>query len=96
METITAQEDIEAFVSALNLEDWTLNELPDGAAEIGSFGLSQEGTVKLGQAQTDGTRYDIGTLTLYDGPYIDFEIAGLHTTFTVSEETADGLRDYFE
>ncbi len=96
IDTITDTEEIEDFVSALNLDQWELKTLPDEAAEIGSFGFAQEETIKLGQTDTDGTLYDIATITLYNGSYISFEIGGLDMAFEVSEETADYLNGYFE
>ena len=95
IDTITDTEEIEDFVSALNLDQWELKTLPDEAAEIGSFGFAQEETIKLGQTDTDGTLYDIATITLYNGSYISFEIGGLDMAFEVSEETADYLNGYF-
>ncbi len=88
--------EIEDFVSALDLDQWELKTLPDEASEIGSFGLAQEETIKLGQTDTDGTLYDIATITLYNGAYISFEIGGFDMTFEVSEDTADYLNGYFE
>lgn len=96
VDTITDTEKIEDFVSALNLDQWELKTLPDNAAEIGSFNLAQEETIKLGQTDTDGTLYDIATITLYNGAYISFEIGGFDMTFEVSEDTADYLNGYFE
>ena len=96
IDTITDTEEIKNFVSALNLDQWELITLPDEAAIIGSFGLAQEKTIKLGQTDTDGTLYDIATITLYNGDYISFEIGGLDMTFEVSEDTADYLNGYFE
>ena len=96
IDTITDTEEIKNFVSALNLDQWELKTLPDEAAIIGSFGLAQEKTIKLGQTDTDGTLYDIATITLYNGDYISFEIGGLDMAFEVSEETADYLNGYFE
>lgn len=96
IDTITDTEEIKNFVSALNLDQWELKTLPDEAAIIGSFGLAQEKTIKLGQTDTDGTLYDIATITLYNGDYISFEIDGLDMTFEVSEDTADYLNGYFE
>ena len=96
IDTITNTEEIEDFVSALNLDQWELKTLPDEASEIGSFGLAQEETIKLGQTDTDGTLYDIATITLYNGAYISFEIGGFDMTFEVSEDTADYLNGYFE
>ena len=96
IETITSKEDIEAFVTALGIDEWTLKALPDGAAEVGSFDLSQEATIPLGQTDTDGTLYDIADITLYDNSYIDFKIGGLDMSFEVSQDTSDYLNGYFE
>ena len=92
----TNTEEIKDFVSALNLDQWELKTLPDKASEIGSFGLAQEETIKLGQTDTDGTLFDIAAITLYSGNVIGFDIGGLDMTFEVSEDTADCLNGYFE
>ena len=94
--TITDTEEIEEFVSALNLDQWELKMLPDEASEIGSFGLAEEETIKLGQPDSNGILYDIATITLYSGDYISFEIGGLDMTFEVSADTAEYLNGYFE
>lgn len=96
IDVITGTEEIEAFILKLNLDKWDLKPLPDEASEIGSFGLAQEETIKLGQTDTDGTLYDIATITLYTGTYINFETGGLDMTFEVSEATTDYLKGYFE
>ncbi len=96
IDTITDTKEIEDFVSALNIDQWELKTLPDETSEIGSFELAQEETIKLGQTDTEGTLYDIATITLYTGTYIRFEIGGFDMTFEVSEDTADYLNEYFE
>ena len=96
IDTITDTEEIKEFVSALNLDQWELKTLPDEASEIGSFGLAQEETIKLGQTDTDETLYDIAAITLYSGNVIGFDIGGLDMTFEVSEDTAAYLNGYFE
>ena len=96
IDTITDTDEIKDFASALNLDQWELKTLPDEASEIGSFGLAQEETIKLGQTDTDGTLYDIAAITLYSGNVIGFDIGGLDMTFEVSEDTADYLNGYFE
>ena len=95
---ISSGEDIEAFVSGMDIESWKLAKLPEGAVEVGTFGLSQEKTIKLGQTDTDGTLYDVATITLYEEPYIAVEIVGvdMDMTFQVSEGAADHLKGYFE
>ena len=95
-DTITDPEEISNFVSALDLDQWKLKSLPDEAVPVGSFGLAQEETVKLGQADTDGTLYDVATITLYDGAYISLEMGGFDLTFEVSGDTADFLNGYFQ
>ena len=99
IETITDAKVIENFVSALNVDQWELKPLPDEASEIGTFELAQEKTITLGQTDTDGTLYDVATITLYSGSYIGIEICGLDgldMTFAVSEDTADYLNGYFK
>lgn len=95
-ETITDPEEISNFVSALDLDQWELKSLPDEAVPVGSFGLAQEETVKLGQADTDGTLYDIATITLYDGAYISLKMGGFDLAFEVSGDTAHFLNGYFQ
>ncbi len=94
--TITDAQEIQDFVSALHLDQWELKPLPEKPSQIGSFGLAQEETIKLGQTDTDGTLYDIAAITLYDGAYIGFEVEGLNMTFQVNEDTANYLSGYFE
>ena len=93
---ITDTKEIKDFVLALDLDQWKLKVLPDEAAAIGSFGFAKEETVKLGQAGTGGTLYDIAAITLYEGNYIRFEIGGFDMTFEVGKDTADFLSGYFE
>ena len=99
IETITDAKEIEDFVAALNVDQWELTTLPDEAYEIGAFGLAQEKTIKLGQTDTDGTLYDVATITLYNDSYIGITICGLDgldMTFAVSEDTANYLKGYFK
>lgn len=95
-ETITDPEEISNFVLALDLDRWKLKSLPDEAVPVGSFGLAQEETVKLGQVDTDGALYDIATITLYDGAYISLEMGSFDLAFEVSGDTADFLNGYFQ
>lgn len=73
--------------------------MPDEASKTGTFGLAQGKTIKLGQTDTDGTLYDVATITLYAGSYIGIKIYGLDDldmVFAVSEDTANYLNGYFE
>lgn len=95
IDTITDTEEIENFVSALHVDQWELGTLPDKASEIGTFGLAQEKTIRLGQTDADGTLHDVATITLYDGGYIRVEMDGFDMTFAVSKDTAEYLNGYF-
>lgn len=95
IDTVTDPDEIADFISALDMEGWTLAELPEDAREVGAFGMAQEKTVRLGQTEADGTLYDIGTITLYGGAYVELTIGDLNMTFAVGEETADYLSGYF-
>lgn len=96
IKTVTATRDIEAFVSALDLDSWKLKSLPDNPAVIGSFHLAQEETLRQGQSDNDGELYEVAVITLYDGSLLRFELRGLDMSFEVSETAADYLREYFE
>lgn len=94
-ETITAKDDIDDFVLALEIENWELKSLPDTASEVGSFDFSQEQTIKFRQTDHDGTLSHIATIMVYDNSYICLEFCGLDMTFEGSD-TADYLMEYFE
>lgn len=96
IQTLAGKEEIEAFMAAMDMEKWELGKLPKGAEEIGSFGLSQEETVKFGQTETDGELYDVCKISVYDASYVKFEAAGLDMVFEISEDAADYLQGFFE
>ncbi|WP_286082637.1 hypothetical protein [Parablautia intestinalis] len=96
IQTITGKEGIGDFMLALDMDKWELGKLPSSIEEIGSFGLSQEETVKLGQTEADGELYDVCKISVYDTSYVKFEVTGLDMVFEISEDTADYLQGYFE
>lgn len=96
IQTLTGKEDIRDFTMALDIDKWELGKLPSGAEEIGSFGLSQEETVKFGQTGTDGELYDVCKISVYDDSYVKFEIAGLKMVFEISKDAAEYLQGHFE
>ena len=92
---LTGTDEIEDFVCALRIDDWEPGKLPAGIGRTGTFALSQEATMRLGQKGTDGMMYDIGKITAYDGPWVSFEVLGVSMTFAVPEATAAYLNGYF-
>jgi hypothetical protein len=96
LKTITEKEDIDAFVEALKLEQWTLQAIPKEAEKIGAFRLSQETTVHFGQTSAGQTMQEICTLTLYSGSRVDLEFLGIHLNFSIGLDPGEYLTSYFE
>ena len=80
IDTITDTKEIEDFVSALNLDQWELKRCQMKRLKSVLL-ISTRGNNQTGQTDTDGTLYDIATITLYNGAYISFEIGGFDMTF---------------
>lgn len=96
LETITSKEEIENFITALDMEKWEYDSLPENAHQSGLFVFSQEETLKAGQTVTDGKLYDTCKIYTYqDCPYISFEIAEMNMNFKVTDSTKEYLNAYF-
>ena len=97
VETLTSKEEIENFITALDMEKWEYSSLPENAHQSGSFVFLQEETLKAGQTATDGQLYDTCKLYIYqDCPYISFEISEMSIDFKVSDSTKEYLDAYFD
>lgn len=96
--TITAQADIDAFVQALDVDHWQIAALPDDVSEVGTFRIAQQGTIHFGQTESGGPLDDVATLTLYEDSYVRAALCDpeLTMTFTVGEDAAQYMSDYFE
>lgn len=90
-QTLTTTTDIEAFVTALDIEHWTLAEIPTNATCHATFGFSQEKTIHFGENASDGQLYDIGTLTLFDAPYLRMNMLGFTFDFTIPDAAYNTL-----
>lgn len=95
IETITAKEDINDFVLALEIEKWESKSLPKKGSKVGSFDFSQEQTIKFGESSHKERFSHIATITVYDSSYICLDFGGFDMAFKVSPDTADYLNRYF-
>lgn len=95
LETITDKAAIEAFVTDLCIDGWSLSELPEDAVRVGSFGLSQKETIHPGETASDAERYDVGIITVYEGPYLSVSLLGFDFVFTIPDDAHQMLMDYF-
>lgn len=96
VETLTESKDIASFITALDMEHWELETLPQTAELVGTFSFSQEETIKFGESATDGELHYICEIECYEEiPYITLKFTSLKMTFKVSDETAKYLTEYF-
>ena len=94
-QAITGEAELEAFVAGLELEQWQLADLPEGAAVSGAFRLTQLEAQKLGQRAEDRQRLEICTLRAYEGlPCLTVEAAGLQLHFQIPPEAQAHLAQY--
>ena len=91
LQTITSNADIEAFVTALDIDHWSLADIPQDAKHLATFGLSQEKTIHFGEKANDGQLYDVGTLSLFDAPYLRMTILGFTFDFSIPDAAYDYL-----
>ncbi len=85
------EEDIEAFVDAVNVEGWTFAEPPEGLTEAGSITLWQTETVTalIGEKEVN----EICTFLIYrEGDYLTIEVGPVDLPFSIPRQTADYLR----
>ena len=89
--SITDSEEIEEFVSALEMDSWSPAAIPQDAALLCTAEFYQEKTVKLGQTQPEG--WDLVLrLELYEGGVIAVEL--LSTTMAL--ELTPSAAEYLE
>ena len=63
--TLTTDEELDALLDGLRLEDWTLAQLPQGAVSEGTIVFRQLETLKLGQRWEDRAMVEAARLTVY-------------------------------
>lgn len=84
--TLTAEDELGAFLDGLRLEDWTLARLPEGAVPEGTFVFRQLETLKLGQRWEDRAMVEAARLTVYDqGAYGVLLCGGVSLCFGLPE-----------
>lgn len=62
---------------------------------VGSFGLSQKETIHPGETASDAERYDVGIITVYEGPYLSVSLLGFDFVFTIPDDAHQMLMGYF-
>lgn len=90
---LEGEEEIDAFISAVNVEGWRFAEVPEGLKTAGSFTLWQRETVTAFIGSTETETNEICTLRIYeDGDYLTIETGLIDVPFAIPQSTADYLR----
>ncbi|MDE7053942.1 MAG: hypothetical protein K2O84_03895 [Oscillospiraceae bacterium] len=92
---LDTEADIDAFVDAINIDEWKLAELPEGLEKQGSFALWQNETVKAFIGKGETRSLEVCTFIIYDQDYltIDTGVMDIVFTFKLSESAAAYLRE---
>ena len=88
--SITDSEEIEEFVSALEMDSWSPAAIPQDAALLCTAEFYQEKTVKLGQTQPEG--WDLVLrMELYEGGVIAVELLSTTMALELTPSPAEHL-----
>lgn len=88
--SITDSEEIEEFVSALEMDSWSPAAIPQDAALLCTVEFYQEKTVKLGQTQPEG--WDLVLrMELYEGGVIAVELLSTTMALELTPSAAEHL-----
>ena len=94
---LTGNQEIEAFVTALDLDRWKLSTLPDHAESTMIVYLSQEPTKTLWNEDSEDSLEEVGHLTVYpDVSYITVTFVGFSFDFEVPQQVMESLQQYAE
>lgn len=93
LKTIDNKDDINVFVNKLKIDKWGIVDIPSNATKRNIYKLYQEGTVKLGESNTNEKELkQIASIITYkDSPYIKFRTKKLSFSFKVPKDVAEYL-----
>lgn len=93
---LETEEEIDAFVRAVNVEGWRLADPPENLEKAGSFAFWQTETVTALLGDRKAESKEICTFLIYqeeDYLTIDTGFVGITITFSIPEEASAYLRD---
>lgn len=93
--TITDQEEIDALITALYPDRWTMATLPEEARCLGTLCFLQEKTLHFGESSTDGTLHQVAKLTVFEDGFVCLKTAGIESVFSMSAEDSLAMADLF-
>lgn len=93
LNVIDNQEDVSEFVNTLEVDKWSIVDVPSNSTKGYIYKMYQEDKVQLGEPNTDKKELkQIATIITYkDGPYIEFKTKKLNLNFKVPKDVAEYL-----
>ncbi len=89
---LETEEDIDAFVEAVNVGGWQLAEEPEGGVREGAFTLYQQSSVRALIGEGEERIVELCTLFSYqDAAYLTIGTGFLDITFSIPESAAEYL-----
>ncbi|WP_350301389.1 hypothetical protein [Peribacillus frigoritolerans] len=93
LNVIDNQDDVNEFVNTLEVDKWSIVDIPSNSTKGYIYKMYQEDTVKLGEPNTDKKELiQIATIITYkDSPYIELKTKKLNLNFKVPKDVAEYL-----
>ncbi|RRN71348.1 hypothetical protein EI200_11605 [Peribacillus simplex] len=93
LNVIDNQEDVNEFINTLEVDKWSIVDIPSNSTKGYIYKMYQEGTVKLGEPITVKKELkQIATIITYkDSPYIELRTKKLNLNFKVPKDVAEYL-----
>jgi len=91
--TISGDNEIKAFIEALEIDEWDSEEIPSEVNRSKTFKMYQKDTVKLGESKGKNDELsEIATMTTYeDVPNVKFNVKNFSFDVKVPEDVAEYL-----
>ena len=88
---IDNKDDINEFVNKLNVNKWSIVDIPSNITKGNIYKMYQEDTVKLGESNTEELKQIATIITYKDSPYISLKTKKLNFSFKVPKDVAKYL-----
>jgi len=95
LRVLETEEEIDAFVESVMVEDWRLAELPDGLEREGAFTLYQQGTARPGGGEAKNHKLCV-LYSCKDAPYLTVSTGFVDISFSIPESAAAYLHDLLQ
>lgn len=97
LDTINTKEELEDFITSLEIDKWELYSIPEDAEKKGTFSFSQEETLKLGQDEESRKSSEVCQIYTYkNDPCVTLQLDGVNLSFKITDDAYEYLNGFFE